>query len=254
MREQVLVFLNAVMFFTRIPVPSQAGWSPERLNRASMYFPLVGWIVGGLAAGVYLAAGLIFPLEVAVALSMVSSLLLTGAFHEDGLADACDGFGGGWEKDRILDIMKDSRLGTFGAVGLVMALALKWLCLCRLPAPLIAPALFAAHSFSRLASTALIRFGRYARKDLESKSKPLAVQISALAFVVACVFGLAPFLLYPDPRIWWALIPVVVVVMWAKSYFEKWIGGYTGDCLGAIQQVSELLTYLTLLGLSWNFS
>jgi len=252
MAEQLRIFLQAVMFFTRLPVPSQANWSPDYLNKASQYFSLVGWIVGGVAAGVFLLSQMLFPVEVAVALSMVASILLTGAFHEDGLADACDGFGGGWDRDQILTIMKDSRLGTYGACGLVLGLALKWLCLSRLNPTLIAPALFVAHPFSRLASTALIRFGSYARKDLESKAKPLAVEMNGFQFLVAAVFGLAPFLMYPSPWIWASLAPVLLITLYLKHYFEKWIGGYTGDCLGAVQQVTELITYLTLLGFSWK--
>lgn len=254
MGEQVHIFLNAVMFFTRIPVPSQTRWSPDYLNRASMYFPLVGWIVGGVGAGAFLLTRMVLPLEVAVAMSMVATILLTGAFHEDGLADACDGFGGGWDQDKILTIMKDSRLGTFGAVGLLAALSLKWMCLVRLDPALIASALFAGHPLSRLASTTLIRFGTYARRDQESKAKPLAVQMSWPQFAVATVFGLVPLLWYPDTRIWLSLVPVALMALYLKRYFQKWIGGYTGDCLGAVQQVCELVIYLVLLGLSWKFT
>ncbi|MEZ0236920.1 MAG: adenosylcobinamide-GDP ribazoletransferase, partial [Methylophilaceae bacterium] len=126
MKQEFRLFFTALMFFTRIPCARWAGSSEDDLNRASRYFPLVGVIVGLVAALVYLAAKLVFPQEVAVLASIAATLWLTGAFHEDGLADAADGLGGGWEKEQVLTIMQDSRLGSYGALAMIMALLTKF--------------------------------------------------------------------------------------------------------------------------------
>jgi len=127
--QHIRIFFTALMFFTRIPCPSWVDHSEEYLNKSSQYFPLVGGIVGAIGLAVLLGALWVLPVPLAVLLSMVATVLATGAFHEDGFADMCDGFGGGWTKEKILDIMQDSRLGTFGAVGLGLLMAVKFLCL-----------------------------------------------------------------------------------------------------------------------------
>ncbi|HXB12726.1 MAG TPA: adenosylcobinamide-GDP ribazoletransferase, partial [Bacteroidia bacterium] len=121
MKKEIRIFFTALMFFTRIPCPKWVDHSEEYLNRSSKYFPLMGWIVGGLSSIVFYSCSFFLPISVSVLLSMVTSIYVTGAFHEDGLADVCDGFGGGWIKDKIMDIMKDSRVGAFGVIGVVMA-------------------------------------------------------------------------------------------------------------------------------------
>ncbi|MGN4075305.1 adenosylcobinamide-GDP ribazoletransferase, partial [Burkholderia gladioli] len=125
-RAECRYFFVALGYFSRVPVPRRIGYAAGDLGRAARYFPLVGVCVGALAAGVYLLAARIWPPGVAVLLSMAASLVATGAFHEDGLADSCDGFGGGYTREDVLRIMRDSRIGSFGAVALVLALALKW--------------------------------------------------------------------------------------------------------------------------------
>ena len=121
--SELQLFLAAVMFYTRIPVSQNVGYSEVSLQKSIRYFPLIGWIVGGLSALLFLGLSLLpLPTTVVVLLSMVASIWVTGAFHEDGFADVCDGFGGGWTKEKILAIMKDSRLGTYGAIGLFLLL------------------------------------------------------------------------------------------------------------------------------------
>jgi adenosylcobinamide-GDP ribazoletransferase len=142
------------------------GYSDELLNQATVYFPLVGWLVGGVAAGVFAGGNLLFRNDdVALLLSMVASILLTGAFHEDGFADVCDGFGGGWTPDKILAIMKDSRLGTYGATGLGLLLAGKFLALRGLPVATVGPALLLAHPLSRATALTCIFSQSYARAN-----------------------------------------------------------------------------------------
>ncbi len=248
MREQLYIFLNAVMFFTRVPVPSWTPFSQGYLNRASRYFPLVGWLVGGFGALVLWAALAAFPPLVAVTLSVLATTLLTGAFHEDGLADACDGLGGGWDRAQVLAIMKDSRLGSYGAVGLGLALALKIFSLSHLPFELAGPALVAGHALSRFGAASLIRLSQYARQDEDSKAKPLASRMGVGDFIIAALFGLAPVVMLPRLSAAAAVLGVAIAVWLMKRYFERRIGGYTGDCLGAAQQATELLIYLVVLG------
>ena len=152
-------FLLALAFFTRLPIPADTPYSAERLNRASRYFGLVGLVVGLLNALILWAGHLLFPLSVAILLSLVFSLLLTGAFHEDGLTDMSDGIGGGLSRERKLSIMKDSRIGTYGAVTLFMALLLKYTLLQELATPdlsVVLLALILMHPLSRILSGTLL--------------------------------------------------------------------------------------------------
>jgi adenosylcobinamide-GDP ribazoletransferase len=172
---------------------------------------------------------------------MVATLLLTGAFHEDGLSDAMDGLGGGWEKEQVLTIMKDSRIGSYGAVALVMALLLKFQSLASLPPAAIPPVLIAGHALSRLVATSLIVTQEYVREN--GKAKPLAQQMTGKEFAISTLFGLAPLYWLPLQTLW-ALLPVLLVRWWFGRLLQRKLGGYTGDCLGAMQQLSEIAFYI----------
>src|SRR5258708_5864215 len=124
-KKEFHIFLTAVMFYTRIPCPKWVDHSSEFLNKATRYFPLIGWIVGAFCFGTYYGLQYIYPIEIAIIISMAAGILITGAFHEDGFADVCDGFGGGWTKQKILDIMKDSHIGAYGVIGLILLFLLK---------------------------------------------------------------------------------------------------------------------------------
>jgi adenosylcobinamide-GDP ribazoletransferase len=248
MRTELEYFFAALRFFTRLPVPAWVGHSPEQLNHAARYFPLVGVIVGAIGAAVTGLAWLILPLSLAVIAGMVATLLATGAFHEDGLSDTVDGFGGGWEKPQVLAIMKDSRIGSYGAIAAALMLLAKWNALMELSDEALLPAIVAAHAVSRFASTTLIHALDYVRDDAGGKSKPLAEKLGTGELLLAGLFGLSPCLLLPYPETLVALALVVLVTWWAGRYFVRRIGGYTGDCLGAAQQLAELAFYLGLLG------
>ena len=251
LRAELAYFFAALRFFTRLPVPRWVGHSQQQLNHAARYFPLVGVLVGATGAGVTEAAALALPVSLAILCGMAATLLTTGAFHEDGFADAVDGFGGGWERARILEIMKDSRIGSYGAIAIGMMLLAKYTALAEIDAaadpPVLAFALIAGHTVSRFASTTLIFALDYAREDETSKSKPLARRLSSGELLVAAVFGLAPCVLLPDWQILIALGLVALVTLLAGRYFKRHLGGYTGDCLGATQQLAELAFYLGLL-------
>ncbi len=259
MRAHLRLLLLAVQFYTRLPVPAWVGYSDELLNKATVYFPLVGWLVGGVAAAIFAGANLLFRnADMALLLSMVASILLTGAFHEDGFADVCDGFGGGWTATKILEIMKDSRLGTYGAAGLGMLLAGKFLALCGLPAGAVAPALLVAHPLSRATALTCIFSHRYARANEDSKAKPVAKKMGLGELTAGLALGALPLLAYAAwlhrPAVLLVLLPLAAVKTALARYFQRWIGGYTGDCLGAIQQVAEVNCYLFLLaGFAWKF-
>ncbi|MBU1236393.1 MAG: adenosylcobinamide-GDP ribazoletransferase [Gammaproteobacteria bacterium] len=251
MRRELEYFFAALRFFTRLPAPAWVGHSAEQLNHAARYFPAVGIIVGVIGAAVTLVAALALPTGIAVLLGMVATLLATGAFHEDGLADSIDGFGGAETREDVLRIMKDSRIGSYGAIAIGLALLIKFEALSNLggvsPRLTFLAALVAGHSVSRFASTTLIYALDYAREDASSKSKPLATRMGKGELAIAALFGLAPCVLLPVGQVSIALVAVFFVTLAAARYFVKRIGGYTGDCLGATQQLTEIAFYLGLL-------
>jgi adenosylcobinamide-GDP ribazoletransferase len=247
-RQELHAIAAAVMFFTRLPVP--AGWGETRadLQRAAAYFPLVGWLVGAFAAAVWWLARLEWGPAVASGLSLAATLLLTGAMHEDGFADSCDGFGGGYTRERVLEIMRDSRIGAFGAIGVVTMLGLKWQAVAALPATLAPALLIGGHVVSRAVSTSVMASLVYVREDA-AKAKPLATELSAARLGLVVATALAAFALLP-PRVWWAAL----VLLGVRAVLVRWLrhrlGGYTGDCLGAVQQASEVIFYLVAIALA----
>jgi adenosylcobinamide-GDP ribazoletransferase len=250
-RRELTYFFAALRFFTRLPAPAWVGHSQEQLDHAARYFPLIGVIVGLIGGLVTEVAALVLPVSLAILCGMAATLLATGAFHEDGFADAVDGFGGGWERARILEIMKDSRIGSYGAIGIALMLLAKFTALTEIDAvgdpPVLAFALLAGHTVSRFASTTLIYALDYARDDDTAKSKPLARKLSVGELLLAACFGLAPCVLLPDVQVLVSLVLVAIVTLLAGRYFRRHIGGYTGDCLGAVQQAAELAFYFGLL-------
>jgi len=264
MKKQLHIFFTALMFYTRIPCPKNIDHNPDYLNKASRYLPLIGWIVGGICFGIYFLASLVFSVEIALILSMIAGVLTTGAFHEDGFADVCDGFGGGWTKEKILLIMKDSAIGAYGAIGLVLLFLLKFQALhnlinkseiVNLQSSISIFLLFvSAHSVSRLAAISIVFTHQYSREDASSKSKPIAQSFTWKEVIGALFFGLLPLVVlsFFQWQLLLALIPVFIARFFLARYFQKWIDGYTGDCLGATQQVCEVVFYLSIIGI-WKF-
>ncbi|MNK77008.1 Cobalamin synthase [compost metagenome] len=248
------------MFYTRIPCPKNITHHPDYLNKATRYFPFIGWIVGSISFLAFYLFSFFLSTEIAVILAIIASILTTGAFHEDGFADVCDGFGGGWTKEKILMIMKDSAIGAYGAIGLVLLFLLKFKLLSESTLLfannilLIFLLFISAHSLSRLAAISIIFTHEYSRDDASSKSKPIAKQYTWKEVSGSFFFGLIPLLAfsYFDPKILLAVIPVFLTRYFLARYFQKWIDGYTGDCLGATQQVCEVVFYLSILFL-WKF-
>ncbi len=261
-------YLLAVQFFTRIPVTGRladwVGYSPAMLRASAAHFPGIGWLAALLSAAVYGALHWALapnPLASAVAavFCTIATVLMTGGFHEDGLADVADGLGGSANRERALDIMKDSRIGAFGAMALGLALLAKVSLLALLGAHSVAAALAAlvgAHVMSRFWPLLIVRSLPHVGDTARSKSKPLADQISGASLGAA---GLWCFL--PIALVWHALpatfliasvVASALAAAWMGRWFARRLQGFTGDCLGATQQVSEIGFYLgAALALRW---
>ncbi|WP_367774042.1 adenosylcobinamide-GDP ribazoletransferase [Flavobacterium sp. WC2421] len=264
MKKELHIFFTALMFYTRIPCPKNIDHNPDYLNKASRYFPFIGWIVGVVAFGVFSLFSYLISPEIAVIVSMIASILVTGAFHEDGFADVCDGFGGGWTKEKILLIMKDSAIGAYGSIGVVLLFLLKFqalshivstIDLLNIQTQIVVFLLFvSAHAVSRLAAISIVFTHEYSREDASSKSKPIAQNYTWREVVGAFFFGLLPLVILAcfQWQFLLVLVPVFLTRFFLASYFQKWIDGYTGDCLGATQQVCEVVIYLSVIIL-WKF-
>ncbi len=276
MSQFIRHYLLSLQFFTRIPITGRlaawVGYSPAMLRASAGHFPGVGVLVGAFVA--VFTAGLLMLLPetgsaslVAAALGTVFSVLITGAFHEDGLADVADGLGGSYDRHRSLEIMKDSRVGAFGAIAVVLALLCKVALLGLLGdanAPLMVVSLFVAHVVSRTWPLLTIRLLAHVGDAAGSKSKPLADQISLGSLTTGftwCFLSLAitiygqavtDFIAPEGSRadllqaLAVALVASLLAWVWMTRWFSRRLGGFTGDCLGATQQVCELAFYLGL--------
>lgn len=246
MNHELRLFAVALMFLTRIPLPASIGWRESDLNDSARYFPLVGGLVGLVSALVLVAASLLWPPFIAATLSITATVLLTGAFHEDGLADSFDALGGVVSRERALAIMKDSRIGSYGALALGLSLALRiglLTTLCAQPA-LACLALVLAHSGGRMAAVAMMAVLPYAGDAEHAKAKPLATQLSAQTQGIALgttvvQWGLAAALI-GLPLVLVTSLAVVGVVCTMRHWLLRRLGGYTGDTLGATEQLSEI--------------
>ncbi|MGO2161149.1 MAG: adenosylcobinamide-GDP ribazoletransferase [Vibrio toranzoniae] len=247
------LFSLAMGFFSRLPMPKNTPYSEERMNRSGRYFSTVGLLLGVLCGGVFLLLDAILPSAVAIFLMMSFSLMLTGAFHEDGLTDMADGIGGGMTLERRLTIMKDSRIGTYGAFALVMALFGKWVLLNELVSMTgLFMVIVTSYTFSRAIAASLIYDMPYVSDLDTSKSKPLANKQTKGELVFLILVGLLPSL-------WFGLAFTFVLAVIACLFrvsFKKWlmerIGGFTGDCLGAAQQLMELMIYVVFTAAFYN--
>ena len=261
MLKELKYLKTAILFYTRIPCGEIKDYDPDDLNRATRYFPFIGWIVGIVMFVIFWLMSMIVNVYIATAISLLAGVLVTGGFHEDGLADAFDGFGGGWTKERILEIMKDSRIGSYGVLALIFDILLKYLLLCSLLNTfsfehtwMLALFFISYHSLARLVSCNLIFFSRYARMDATSKVKPIGKECTWKEFIGASLFGLLPLAVFAwhTPLLWCVAVPLFLFVVIAKHFFEKHIDGFTGDCLGAVEQIAEL-TILLSFAIIWNF-
>jgi adenosylcobinamide-GDP ribazoletransferase len=253
-QQQYYLLLLALSFFTRVPVRLPEVVKPEMLHQASRYFALIGVFIGAVTALILVLLASFLPLSLAVLISMACSLLLTGAFHEDGWADVWDGFGGGWTVEQKLNIMKDSRLGTYGAASLFFILMTKYQSLVLLgtynanPVLALSFALVLAHTLSRVVSTSLIFSMSYVSEDAQSKVKPLAQHLSINGLIILLITGaVVLFTLLPLMHAFVMIVCLWIIRILLILWFNRQLGGFTGDCLGAAQQILEVAVYIILL-------
>lgn len=253
LREEARLVVLALQFVTRLPLPADAGYTPDRMRRATRYFPLCGALIGALLGLVFAAAAAVFPPAVAAVLTLAAGVRLTGALHEDGLADMADGLGGGLTRERALEIMRDSRIGSYGAVTLMLALVLKLAALAGLGAAAggwaALGALVAAHGLSRLASVLVMVRLPYARD--EGKAAFAAAGPGRDGMAIAWATGGALMLgLWIGAGLAAALtvlaLTVAATLFMARMMMRR-LGGHTGDGLGAVQQVAEIAVLLGFL-------
>ncbi len=253
MKNELKIFLTSLSFYTRIPIGNIRGWNEGMLNKSTRYFPLVGILVGGVGALAFVIVSLYLPVSIAVLFSMVATILFTGAFHEDGFADFCDGFGGGYTPERILEIMKDSRIGTYGSIGLFAMLGTKFITLINIDAARIAIVLITGHAISRIFPVLLIYTSEYVRLDASSKTKPVGKADSLFSLCFAILSGGASLYLLQWHEIIISIALLIIVAFLFRNYIIRKLGGYTGDVLGALQQLCEVFFYLAILGFQ-NYS
>jgi adenosylcobinamide-GDP ribazoletransferase len=242
--------LLALQFLTRVPVHT-AVFDAAELNRSARYFPVIGALVGAIGALVFWAAAHLWPQPVAVLLSMAATVWLTGGFHEDGLADTCDGLGGAVSRERALAIMKDSRIGSYGALGLVLMLGLKAALLnAQGSITRTACAMVLAHAVSRAAPVVLLALLPYAGDVEHAKAKPMAQQVHAADVAIALLLAAAVAALLSMPLGITHVLSAMAAAVLATAAMRRWLrrrlGGYTGDTLGATQQGTEAALLLAL--------
>lgn len=258
-KYQLNLFLLAASFFTRLPVTRYTQYSPSKMCRASQYFPLVGWLIACILVIEFYLLQPLLGLLPSLCLLLISSILLTGALHEDGLADICDGIWGGYNRERKLTIMKDSRIGTYGTCALVLALLTKFVLWWQLAEQQqLILALCIAYPLSRAMAISLVQDMAYVSNQIPdsnhakhkftgSKSEPLAKAMSDKTLFFVLATGAAATLVLPLSTIFYLALSCVTLRYALKYWLNKHIDGYTGDALGCAQQLQELLIYSVLI-------
>ena len=241
----------AFIFFTRLPFWRLYQPDAAAYKTVVEHWPLTGWLTGVIMGATLYGATYLFPYEIAIVLAITTRLLLTGALHEDGLADFLDGFGGGGrDRQRILDIMKDSHIGTYGVIGLIVYFALLFFTLYSME-PLDATlTIMAADPFAKMVSAQIIQMMPYARTEQTAKSHTVYRKPTVRACISLTIQGLLPmglYIYYMYARVDWSLIVFLPAIVMYALYRLMWnrIQGYTGDCCGATCLLVELATLLT---------
>lgn len=239
---------NAILYYSRIPLPFRVESTPEVLSRSLRYLPLVGIIVGAIGGGAFWLSSLFLGQDVAVVVALVAMVVSTGALHEDGFADFCDGFGGGYGKEAILRIMKDSYIGCYGVIGLILLFLLRYTLLCSFDSSQMAMVFILSQGASRFAPVLMVRMSTYVREVERAKSAHSSLGISCGGVVVAMLFSIVPLL-----SVGWCFMAIyiglmAVVFLLFRGYLHRHIGGFTGDTLGTLQVIGEIVFYVALLG------
>lgn len=240
MKRHLGAILAAASFLTRLPMPLWVGKDSVAIAQASRWFALIGLFIGVVAAGLLYALTALMGQELAVVLTLVAIIVLTGAFHEDGLADLCDGFGGGWERSRKLAIMKDSQIGAYGVLALVTSFSIKVTALTQLSLPLACSALLICHAGSRAIAGMVAVYLPYARDDDNNKTPQKDAALPVRNQLILCICGALPLAMLP------LTAALSLIAVWLATFIalirlmQRHIRGYTGDTLGATQQIIEI--------------
>ena len=237
--------LAAFIFFTRLPFWRLKEVPSECFKHVVPYWPWVGWLTGGIMVTVLWTCAQVMPISLAWILAIIARLLITGALHEDGLADFFDGFGGGTTRERTLTIMKDSHIGTYGVIGLIVYFLLM-LELRHLPVPVLCTLVVCGDCWGKLCASQLINFLPYARKEEDSKAKVIYNRMSGKELFFCIAGGVLPLLLLPS-SLWVALIAPCLVLAFLIRMMKRRLQGYTGDCCGATFLMCEMAFYLSAL-------
>ncbi|MFT5447398.1 MAG: adenosylcobinamide-GDP ribazoletransferase [Gammaproteobacteria bacterium] len=249
--------MTALEFYTRVPRPDWSTFSADDARHAGAFAPLAGMLVAVIGAVTWWLAGLLLPEPLPVMIAIAVMVAVTGALHEDGLADVCDAFGARGTAQQTLDILKDPRLGVYGVLGLLLMIAARIAALWQISLlsdamfSVMAATLVAAHALSRFAAVLLTRYLDYVRRDdARSRVSAFAAPLGGhwlQAAIAITVIAWVPLLMLGFFAAMWVLPLMLVCVAWLRLLFVRRIGGYTGDCLGCVQQVSEQLVYLSVL-------
>jgi adenosylcobinamide-GDP ribazoletransferase len=251
LRAERPAFRAALAFLTRLPLPA-TDWTPEAEAASPRWYPGAGLVVGAVCALVWCGAVLVWPPVVAALAAVAAGLVVTGGLHEDGFADACDGLGGNRPRDRVLEIMRDSRIGAYGVLGLGLMLGARVAVLSSLPAGAVPFVLVAGHAASRASMLWVMASSSYARTEGAASRVAGVMDQRGMAIGLGTA-GLAllplPFVL-PLGAVALGLAGLVAGHFAMRQRYEARLGGYTGDCLGSVQQCSELGFLLGLLALA----
>ncbi|MBF0574501.1 adenosylcobinamide-GDP ribazoletransferase [Dysgonomonas sp. GY617] len=237
----------ALIFFTRLPFWRIFNVPNEYFKQVINYWSVVGWLTGSIMALVLWATSFVFPIHIAVVLAILSRLLITGALHEDGLADFFDGFGGGTSKERILAIMKDSHIGTYGVISLIFYFLLLFFLLTSLPLHIACLVVLAGDPLCKFIGSLITLRLPYARNEETSKAKMVYKTMVLRTFILSALFGLVPFFGLLPKEYWLAVILPILAFLLLTSLMNKKIQGYTGDCCGALFLMCELSFYLGIV-------
>jgi adenosylcobinamide-GDP ribazoletransferase len=242
MMRLVKLFLSAVAFLTRLPVPPGMQGAPGVLASATAFFPLVGLLVSAGAILLHHLLSRLVAYDVVVMIVLVYLVAVTGGLHEDALADTADGLGGGWDKDQVLAIMRDSRVGSFGVLAIALALLARFVLLSNIPPPRLDRYLVSGLVACRWTALPLAFFLPAAREE-GGQGARIAGQITAFSLVMGTLLTLAIVGVALGRKAWWVMLAASVITGASGAYYRRRIGGVTGDCLGATNQLAEVAVY-----------
>lgn len=248
-KQQLTLFFYALSYFTRVPIPASIGFDNKQFHKANAYLPLIGVVIAFVMILAFYLCQLLFSIPVSIILMLSVSLLLTGALHEDGFADCCDGFGGGYDAVQRLKIMKDSQIGSYAGIGLVVIFLLKFnllMELAEISTEALAISLTVAHVFSRYGALCIMQSLLYVRVEKEGKVQGLAKKLSYAYFTFASLITFAVLLLLSFEDAVFTMMSTAMAVYLLRHLFNKTLAGYSGDCLGFTQQCLELTLLLLL--------